>query len=231
MMWSDPPPDARTSEGPRFHLPAGTVTFLLSDIEGSTRLWSAFPDTMGSAVGDVYEIIDRAVTQYDGVRPVEQGEGDSVVGAFSRASDALAAALQAQRELRAFSWPDGIDMRVRIALHTADAQLRDEGNYFGLALSRCARLRGIASGGQTLLSRATRDLVVDQMPAGAELLIVGRTRCAILAGLNMSSRSYTRTSPTTSVRFGPWTRSRTTFPISSRASLDVPMSCGHSGLR
>ena len=176
MMWSDPPPDASAADGPRFQLPAGTVTFLMSDIEGSTRLWSAFADTMGSAVGDVYEIIDRAVTQYDGVRPVEQGEGDSVVGAFSRASDALAAALQAQRELRAFAWPDGIDMRVRIALHTADAQLRDEGNYFGLALARCARLRAIASGGQTLLSRATRDLVVDQLPDGAELRDCGTHR-------------------------------------------------------
>jgi predicted ATPase/class 3 adenylate cyclase/DNA-binding CsgD family transcriptional regulator len=176
MMWSDPPPGAGTSEGLRFHLPAGTVTFLMSDIEGSTRLWSAFPQAMGSAVGDVYAIIDRAVTQYDGVRPVEQGEGDSVVGAFSRASDALAAALLAQRELRAFAWPDGIDLRVRIALHTADAQLRDDGNYFGLALSRCARLRAIASGGQTLLSRATRDLVVDHLPDGAELLDCGTHR-------------------------------------------------------
>ena len=176
MMWSDAPLGAGTSEGPRFHLPAGTVTFLMSDIEGSTRLWSAFPEAMGSAIGDVYAIIDRAVMQYDGVRPVEQGEGDSVVGAFSRASDALAAALQAQRELRAFSWPDGMDLRVRIALHTADAQLRDEGNYFGLALSRCARLRAIATGGQTLLSRATRDLVVDQLPDGVELLDVGTHR-------------------------------------------------------
>jgi predicted ATPase/class 3 adenylate cyclase len=176
MMWRDPPSAAGTSEGPRFHLPAGTVTFLMSDVEGSTRLWSAFPEAMEGAVGDVYAIIDRAVTQYDGVRPIEQGEGDSVVGAFSRASDALAAALQAQRELRAFSWPGGMDLRVRIALHTADAQLRDEGNYFGLALSRCARLRAIASGGQTLLSRATRDLVVDQLPDGVELLDRGTHR-------------------------------------------------------
>jgi predicted ATPase/class 3 adenylate cyclase/DNA-binding CsgD family transcriptional regulator len=176
MMWTDPPPDAGTSKAPRFRLPAGTVTFLMSDIEGSTRLWSAFGETMGRAVGEVYEIIDRAITQYDGVRPVEQGEGDSVVGAFSRASDALAAALQAQRELHSFSWPEGIDLRVRIALHTADAQLRDEGNYFGLALSRCARLRAIASGGQTVLSRATRDLVVDQLPDGAELLDCGTHR-------------------------------------------------------
>lgn len=66
---------------------------------------------------------------------------------------AVAAALEAQRALAAQVWPDGPQLRVRIALHTAEAQLRDEGNYFGVALSRCARLRGIANGGQTLLSR------------------------------------------------------------------------------
>ena len=65
----------------RFHLPAGTVTFLLSDIEGSTRLWSERPEAMRSAVADTYEILDRAIARHDGVRPVEQGEGDSVVGA------------------------------------------------------------------------------------------------------------------------------------------------------
>jgi class 3 adenylate cyclase len=63
MMWSDPPSGNGTSGRPRFHLPAGTVTFLMSDIEGSTRLWSAFPEAMESAVGDVYAIIDRAVTR------------------------------------------------------------------------------------------------------------------------------------------------------------------------
>ena len=157
----------------RFRVPAGTVTFMLSDIEGSTRLWSRFPDTMASAVAQSYATLDRAIADHDGVRPIEQGEGDSVVGAFSRAADAVAAALQAQLELRSVVWPDGLDLRVRIALHTADAQLRDEGNYFGLALSRCARLRSIGGGGQTVLSRTTRDLVVDRLPAGVELIDCG----------------------------------------------------------
>ena len=173
MIWSEPPVGAPGSAAPRFHLPAGTVTFLMSDIEGSTRLWSAFPETMGSAVGDVYGILDRAISRHGGVRPVEQGEGDSVVGAFSRASDAVAAAVQAQQDLRSHRWPAGMQLGVRIALHTADAQLRDEGNYFGLALSRCARLRAIARGGQTLLSRGTRDLVADGLPGGVELLDCG----------------------------------------------------------
>ncbi len=164
LIWGETHLSPETQASSRFNLPAGTVTFLLSDIEGSTRLWSQHPDAMAAAVAETYAILDRAITYSDGVRPVEQGEGDSVVAAFSRPSDAIAAALQAQRELHGFEWPESIELRVRIALHTADAQLRDEGNYFGLALSRCARLRAIARGGQTLLSRGTRDLVVDRLP-------------------------------------------------------------------
>ena len=104
------------------------------------------------------------------MRPVEQGEGDSIVAAFSRASDAVAAALDAQRAMAAQAWPGGIELNVRIALHTAEAQLRDEGNYFGVALNRCARLRAIGSGGQTLLTRGVHDLVVDRLPEQAELV-------------------------------------------------------------
>lgn len=159
-----------------FVLPAGTVTFVLSDIEGSSRLWEAEPEAMAQTVPAVYAIVDEAVASHGGVRPVEQGEGDSVVAAFARASDAVGAALQAQLALHRQVWPGGIDLRVRMAVHTAEAQLRDEGNYFGVALSRCARLRAIAQGGQTLLSRTAHDLVVDRLPAGAELLDCGVRR-------------------------------------------------------
>ncbi|MHB8690034.1 MAG: ATP-binding protein [Solirubrobacteraceae bacterium] len=157
-------------------LPTGTVTFLLSDIEGSTRLWESAPDAMTQAVPAHYEILADAVGRHGGVRPVEQGEGDSVVGAFGRASDAVAAALDAQRRLLAQVWPGGIELRVRIALHTAEAQLRDEGNYFGVALSRCARIRAVAHGGQTLLSRAVHDLVVDRLAEGVTLIDCGEHR-------------------------------------------------------
>jgi class 3 adenylate cyclase len=151
-------------------LPRGTVTFLLTDIEGSTRLWSRCPDAMRDAVVETYAILHRAINDHDGVLPVEQGEGDSVVGACPRASDAVEAALQAQLEIRAHAWPVGLQLRVRMALHTAEAQLRDERNYFGVALSRCARLRALAHGGQTLLSRATGDLAADGLPPGARLV-------------------------------------------------------------
>jgi predicted ATPase/class 3 adenylate cyclase/DNA-binding CsgD family transcriptional regulator len=173
LIWGESPLGSRIEEMSRFHLPAGTVTFMLTDIEGSTGLWARFPDAMAAAVADSYAILAGAIAEHDGVRPIEQGEGDSVVGAFSRASDALAAALQAQLELRSAARSDALDLRVRIALHTADAQLRDEGNYFGLALSRCARLRSIARGGQTLLSRTTRDLIVDRLPDDVDLIDCG----------------------------------------------------------
>src|SRR4051812_38725879 len=176
LMWGEPPVRAEVDGRSGFHLPAGTVTLLMSDIEASTWRWSELPDGMERAVADSYAILGRAITCHDGVRPVEQGEGDSVVGAFSGASDALAAALQAQLALRAHDWPDGVDLRVRVALHTADAQPRDDGNDFGLALSRCARLRAIAHGGQTLLSRATRDLVVDRLPDHVDLRDCGEHR-------------------------------------------------------
>jgi predicted ATPase/class 3 adenylate cyclase/DNA-binding CsgD family transcriptional regulator len=168
------------------------VTFLLSDIESSTRLWEQAPEAMPRAVADSYAILDEAVAAHRGVRPEEQGEGDSVVAAFARASDALAAALQAQRALRAHAWPDGLELRVRIALYTADAQLRDEGNYFGVALARCARLRAIAHGGQTLLSRATHDLVVDRLPTGAKLVDCGVHR---LRDLGRPEHVYTLAHP------------------------------------
>src|SRR4029453_18948284 len=176
LMWAEAALKASTDGGPLSQLPTGTVTFLLSDIEGSTRLWSEHPGVMPKAVSEVYAIFDEAVARHEGVRPVEQGEGDSVVAAFSRASDSLAAALEVQRALHTRSWPDGVELRVRISLHTAEAQLRDAGNYFGIALSRCARIRAIAPGGQTLLSHATHDLVADCLPDGVELLDCGEHR-------------------------------------------------------
>jgi predicted ATPase/class 3 adenylate cyclase/DNA-binding CsgD family transcriptional regulator len=172
-MNGDATPDAG------FALPVGTVTFLLTDIEASTRQWEDRADAMGAAVARHYEILSEAIAGNGGVRPVEQGEGDSVVGAFARPSDAVAAALEAQRALLAEDFV--VPMRVRIAVHTGQAQLRDEGNYFGQAVNRCARLRSIAHGGQVLLSRATRDLVVDFLPEDITLEDLGAHRLRDLA--------------------------------------------------
>jgi predicted ATPase/class 3 adenylate cyclase/DNA-binding CsgD family transcriptional regulator len=156
-----------------FGVPAGTVTLLLTDVEGSTRLWENAPTAMPEAIARHYGILDEAIASHGGVRPVEQGGGDSVVAAFTSARDAVAAALDAQRAVLAEDWPAGAALRVRMALHTGDAQLRDEGNYFGAAVIRCARLRAVAHGGQVLLSGATAALVADHLPDGAELVDLG----------------------------------------------------------
>src|SRR5262245_27663756 len=105
-------------------LPSGTVTFLLTDIEESTVAWERDATGMAAAVARHYELLDAVVAAHNGRRPVEQGEGDSVVAAFVRATDAVAAAVDAQDVL------GELGLRVRIAIHTGEAELRDEGNYF-----------------------------------------------------------------------------------------------------
>jgi predicted ATPase/class 3 adenylate cyclase/DNA-binding CsgD family transcriptional regulator len=160
------------STEPGFVLPAGTVTFLLTDVEGSTRLWHDRADDMPAGIARHYELLGEAILAHGGVRPVEQGEGDSVVGAFARATDAMAAALQAQRALTAeLPW-----LPVRMAIHTGDAQLRDEGNYVGRTIIRCARLRACGHGGQILVSETTAALAGDSAPDDVSLIDLGSAR-------------------------------------------------------
>ncbi len=176
-----------TTEVSTFAMPRGTITFLLTDVEGSTRLWDRAPTAMPQAIARHYDILDQAIARHGGVRPLEQGEGDSVVAAFTRARDAVAAALDAQRALLAEDWPAHGQLRVRMALHTGDAQLRDEVNYFGAAVNRCARLRAVAHGGQVLLSGATAELVADHLPESVELIDLGVHR---LRDLGRAERVY-----------------------------------------
>ena len=147
-------------------LPTGTVTLLLADVEGSTRLWETQPEEMTAALARINQTVSEIIATHDGVRPVEQGEGDSFVAAFARASDALAAALELQRAPLA-------PIRLRIGLHTGEIQLRDEGNYAGPTINRTARLRDLGHGGQTLLSGATEALVLDGLPSDAWLSDLG----------------------------------------------------------
>jgi predicted ATPase/class 3 adenylate cyclase len=147
-------------------LPTGTVTLLLADVEGSTRLWETQAEVMTAAIARLNQVVCDVVAVHDGVRPVEQGEGDSFVAAFARASDAVAAAVELQRAPLA-------PIRLRIGVHTGEVQLRDEGNYAGPTINRTARLRDLAHGGQTVLSGATEDMVLDNLPAGAWLTDLG----------------------------------------------------------
>jgi predicted ATPase/class 3 adenylate cyclase len=167
------PVEMSSIDGAAVALPVGTVTFMLTDVEGSTFLWESSAEAMGAAIRRHYQLLDTAIALHGGVRPQEQGEGDSVVAAFKCVSQALAAALDIQRAFGSERWPEGALLKVRIALHTAQAQLRDEVNYFGPAVNRCARLRAIAHGGQVVLSKTARDLVADRLPAGVELADLG----------------------------------------------------------
>src|ERR687886_1779272 len=152
--------------------PTGTVTFLFTDIEGSTRMWERSPQAMQAALSRHDEILRRVTQEREGY--VFKTVGDAFCCAFSTASDALEAALSAQLELFAEEWGEGTGpLRVRMALHMSATEERDD-DYFGPALNRVARLLSAAHGGQVLLSAVTHEMVRDQLPRGAVLTDLGR---------------------------------------------------------
>src|SRR5262245_15105508 len=172
MVVEGEPMDATTS------LPTGTVTFLFTDIEGSTQLWEQHPDAMRLALARHDACLNAAIESNGG--HVFKTVGDAFCAAFATASDALDAAITAQQNLRALqpsavATAAGLALKVRIALHTGAAEARG-GDYFGPALNRVARLLAIAHGGQVLLSGATQELVQDELPPGASLRELGSHR-------------------------------------------------------
>ena len=154
-------------------LPSGVVTFLLTDVAGSTRLWESDRVAASAAITRHREIIHAAVATHRGFQPLEQGEGDSTVSAFALASDAVRAALAIQRGLQEEPSSGGATVRVRIGVHTGEAVVSEGGTYSGPALNRCARLRALGHGGQILLSRTTADLVRDDLPPDVSLADLG----------------------------------------------------------
>ena len=142
-------------------LPSGTITFLFTDIEGSTRLWEEHPHAMSIALARHDTLLRQCIEANQGV--VFKTIGDAFCAAFATASDGLAAALAAQCSLDAEPWPEGLALRVRMALHTGTAESRD-GDYFGQPLNRVARLLAVGHGGQTLLSAVAHDLIRDVLP-------------------------------------------------------------------
>jgi class 3 adenylate cyclase len=177
-------------------VPTGTVTLLLADVEGSTRLWETQPDEMTAAFANLDRTLAEVVGAHGGVRPIEQGEGDSFVIAFGRGSDAVACALDLQRAPLA-------PIRLRIGLHTGEVQLRDEANYIGPTINRTARIRDLAHGGQTVLSGTTTDLVCDRLPADAWRPTSAHTPCVIYRAPNALCSSVTPTSVPSFPRSAP----------------------------
>ena len=140
-------------------MPSGAVTFMFTDIEGSTRLVKQLRDGYPAVLADHRRLLRAAFTAHGGYEVDTQG--DSFFIAFGRARDALLAAVEGQRALAAHHWPDGVDLRVRIGLHTGQAAAHD-GRYTGLAVHRAARIGGAAYGGQILVSQATQTLLEDE---------------------------------------------------------------------
>ena len=152
-------------------LPSGTVTFLFTDIEGSTALWEQDQVAMDTAVARHLKLLRAATEAHHGV--LFKVVGDAVQAAFPTAPAAVAAALDAQQALGQESWPEGIGpIRVRMALHTAAATPQD-GDYLAPGLNRLARLLAAGHGRQVLLSLATQDLARDSLPPGASLRDLG----------------------------------------------------------
>jgi len=157
-------------------LPRGTVAFLLTDIEGSTRRWQEDPPAMKEAVERHDELLAAAIEGHRGTVLKERGEGDSIFAVFARASDAVAAACAIQQAVFGESWPGHLSIRVRVAVHAGEAHDESAYDYRGLAVNRCARLRSLANGGQVLLSASARELAQDGLPAGITLRDLGEHR-------------------------------------------------------
>src|SRR5262245_55070470 len=161
-------------------LPTGTVTFLFTDLEGSTRLWEEqHPDAMSAALDRHDEILRAAIEAHDGVVVSEMGDG--MAAAFPSAPGAVHACLDAQLALAAESWPQPVVLRARMGLHAGDGQLRAEGHYVNTPLNRCARLMAVAHGGQAVCSDTVEALVRGGLPADVSLLDLGEHRLRDLA--------------------------------------------------
>ncbi|MGH3080216.1 MAG: adenylate/guanylate cyclase domain-containing protein [Gaiellaceae bacterium] len=152
-------------------LPSGTVTFLFSDIEGSTRLLEQLGDRYADLLGEHRRILRERLGEADGQEIDTQG--DALFFSFTRAKDAVSGAVAAQRALAEHDWPDGLAVKTRMGLHTGEPSVGEEG-YVGLDVVRAARICSAGHGGQILLSETTRALVGNNVPEGVEIRDLGQ---------------------------------------------------------
>ena len=152
-------------------LPGGTVTFLFTDIEGSTRLLQQLGDSYGDVVRDHRKLLREHLGDKGGTEVDTQG--DAFFYSFPRARDAVAGAVAAQRALAEHGWPEGAAVKVRMGLHTGEPSVGDEG-YLGLDVVRAARICSAGHGGQILLSETTRALLGNDLPEGVAVVDLGQ---------------------------------------------------------
>jgi predicted ATPase/class 3 adenylate cyclase len=162
-------------------LPAGTVTFLLTDIEGSTRLWETVPEAMETALERHNQLLTGVIKGHGGVVVTSRGEGDSFFAVFASAVAAVEAAGACQLALQREAWPEGAVLRVRMGLHTGEARPPGSDHVDHGPVNRCARVKAAAHGGQVLVTQTTRDLVETRLGGGLGLQLLGEFRLRDLA--------------------------------------------------
>ena len=151
-------------------LPSGTVTFVFSDVAGSTALVKRLGDGYGGVLAEHRRLVRETFAEHGGIEIDTQG--DAFFFAFARARDAVAAAVAAQRAHAEHAWPDGAEVRVRMGLHTGEPALGEEG-YHGLDVVRAARLSAVGGGGHVVLSETTRALLGSSLPDGVAVHPLG----------------------------------------------------------
>jgi predicted ATPase/class 3 adenylate cyclase len=198
-----------TTPATALSLPSGSVTFLFTDIEGSTSLWEQFPDDMRAALTRHDLLLERAIESFAG--HIVKNTGDGVYAVFATAAKAVAASVSAQRDLQRLSRDDTVFdvakpalsstplLKVRMGLHTGAAELRS-GDYVGPTVNRAARIMSVAHGGQILVSAATADSLAGQLPEDTTLRDVGEHR---LKGLQSPERLLQIVAPQMRADFPP----------------------------
>src|SRR3954454_16461834 len=151
--------------------PRGTVTFVFTDVEGSTQLLRQLRERYGAVLADHQRLLREAFAAHGGEEVDTQG--DAFFYVFSRARDAAAAAVDGQRALTSYAWADGAEFRVRIGMHTGEPVLSDEGRYHGMGVHRAPRIMAAGHGGQVLASQATASVLADGEPQGIALRDLG----------------------------------------------------------
>ncbi len=174
----------------------GTVTFVFTDIEGSTRNWEASEPDMRAALARHDELLSRHLGEHGGQVLTERGEGDSFFAVFPTASGAIAAALAMELAIGSEPWPERAPIKVRVAIHTGESGQ----DHRGPDVNRCARLRSLAHGGQVLVSATTAALARDQLPADASLRDLGQHR---LRDLTTPERVFQLEHPSLPASFPP----------------------------
>ena len=177
LEWHGPEPRTQVAATARAEpapgVPTGVVTLLFTDIVGSSRMWEEHPSSMSEALARHDELIPKTTSDHSG--HVFKTAGDGFCIAFASASQAVLAAAALQRAIWDEPWPEGCEIRVRVALHTGEC-IERSGDYFGPAVNRVARLVSSAHGGQTVMSRVTADLARSALPQGTTLRNLGILR-------------------------------------------------------